>query len=233
MTTLDLDPIKERLAAATERLPEEARMDAYYYGFDRTGCGPVDAVLSAVAIAGKGSHNTDGWTNRDVYGYYDKRPGLPANPRIDDWTGGSAVELIQLTAKASAEKVKTLSDDIAALVAEVERLKEAVIVEQNRRQPWVKLAHQNAQEVKRLKEQIDAVKALHRPAHAVFSWNGGTIYEDPCPECHGAPGVHPCGCWTDTQIEYVCAECHRLGVLSRGVYDYTYPCPTIHALEAA
>ena len=123
MSTLDLEPIKERLEAATERLPEEARMDAYYYGFDRTGCGPVDAVLSAVAIAGKGSHNTDGWTNRDVYGYYDKRPGLPANPRIDDWTGGSAVELIQLTAKASAEKVKTLSDDLAALVAEVERLR--------------------------------------------------------------------------------------------------------------
>ena len=123
MSTLDLEPIKERLAAATERLPEEARMDAYYYGFERTDCGPVDAVLSAVAIAGKGSHNTDGWTNRDVYGYYDKRPGLPANPRIDDWTGGSAVELIQLTAKASAEKVKSLSDDLAALVAEVERLR--------------------------------------------------------------------------------------------------------------
>ena len=126
MTTLDLEPIKERAAAATERLPEEARMDAYYYGFDRTGCGPVDAVLSAVAIAGKGSHNTDGWTNRDVYGYYDKRPGLPANPRIDDWTGGSAVDLIQLTAKASAEKVKTLSDDLAALISEVERLREQV-----------------------------------------------------------------------------------------------------------
>ena len=139
MTTLDLEPIKERAAAATERLPEEARMDAYYYGFDRTGCGPVDAVLSAVAIAGKGSHNTDGWTNRDVYGYYDKRPGLPANPRIDDWTGGSAVELIQLTAKASAEKVKTLSDDLAALVAEVETLR----------------------------GQIDAAKALHKPLDAL------------------------------------------------------------------
>ena len=123
MRSDDLDPIKARLEAATEPLTDEARMDAYYYGFDRTGCGPVDAVLSAVAIAGKGSHNTDGWTNRDVYGYYDKRPGLPANPRIDDWTGGSAVELIQLTAKASAEKVKTLSDDLAALITEVERLR--------------------------------------------------------------------------------------------------------------
>ena len=123
MTTLDLEPIKERLEAATEPLTDEARMDAYYYGFERTYCGPVDAVLSAVAIAGKGSHNTDGWCERDVYGYYDKHPGLPANPRIDKWTGGSAVDLIQLTAKASAEKVKTLSDDLAALLDEVERLR--------------------------------------------------------------------------------------------------------------
>ena len=123
MRSDDLNPIKARLEAASEPLTDEARMDAYYYGFDRTGCGPVDAVLSAVAIAGKGSHNTDGWTNRDVYGYYDKRPGLPANPRIDDWTGGSAVDLIQLTAKASAEKVKTLSDDLAALITEVEKLR--------------------------------------------------------------------------------------------------------------
>lgn len=86
-------------------------------------------------------------------------------------------------------------------------------------------------EVERLRGQIDAAKALHRPAYAVFSWNGGTRYEDPCPECHGAPGVHPCGCWADTQVEYVCAECHRLGCESRGVYDYDYPCPTIRALD--
>ena len=203
MSTLDLEPIKERVAVVLSPLPEEARMDAYYYGFERTYCGPVDAVLSAVAIAGKGSHNTDGWTDRDVYGYYDKHPGLPANPRIDDWTGGSAVDLIQLTAKASAEMIANATEDIAALIAEVERLR----------------------------GQVEAVKALHRPAHAVFSWNGGTRYEDPCPQCHGAPGAHPCGCWADTHLEYVCAECHRLGVLSKGVYDYTYPCPTICALE--
>ena len=121
--TLDIEPIKERLAAATEPLTDEARMEAYYYGFERTYCGPVDAVLSAVAIAGKGSHNTGDWCERDDYGYYDNRPGLPANPRIDKWTGGSAVDLIQLTAKASAEKVKTLSDDLATLISEVERLR--------------------------------------------------------------------------------------------------------------
>ena len=87
-------------------------------------------------------------------------------------------------------------------------------------------------EVETLRGQVEAVKALHRPAHAVFSWNtNGARYEDPCPECHGAPGVHPCGCWADTQIEYVCAECHRLGSGSLRVYDYTYPCPTIRALD--
>ena len=191
MTTLDLDPIKERLAAATERLPEEARMDAYYYGFDRTDCGPVDAVLSAVAIAGKGAHNTEDWCERDDYGYYDNRPGLPANPRIDKWTGGSAVDLIELTAKASAEKVKTLSDDLAALIAEVEQLKEAVIVEQNRRKPWVKLAHQNAQEVKRLKEQIDAVRAAT------------ANHPDPC-EKHPDGDVVTCG-WKSAYRDVVWA----------------------------
>ena len=48
-------------AAELLTLPDDARMDAYYYGFDRTGVGPIDAILSAVATAGKGSHHTEGW----------------------------------------------------------------------------------------------------------------------------------------------------------------------------
>ena len=164
----------------------------------------------------------EGWEGYRVF-YKDDGPGdLPIAEEICQGTDSG---------EALAEFIAHAPEDIAALVTEVERLRATVIVEQNRRQPWVKLAHQNSQEVKRLRRQIDAVRALHRPAHAVFSWNGGTIYEDPCPQCHGAPGVHPCGCWADTQLEYVCAECHRLGVLSKGVYDYTYPCPTICALE--
>ena len=75
------------------------------------------------------------------------------------------------------------------------------------------------------------IRELHRPVHAVFSWADGPRYEEPCETCHGAPGVHECGCWADTQIEYVCAECHRLGSGSIGVYNYTYPCPTIAILE--
>ena len=75
------------------------------------------------------------------------------------------------------------------------------------------------------------IRELHRPVHAVFSWDDGPRYEEPCETCHGAPGVHECGCWADTQLEYVCAECHRLGSGSKGVYNYTYPCPTIQALD--
>lgn len=60
------------------------------------------------------------------------------------------------------------------------------------------------------------VLALHKRVHKVFSWSGGFRYEEPCPECDGAPGVHPCGCWADRQIEYTCQEC-----------DVEWPCPTV------
>ena len=75
------------------------------------------------------------------------------------------------------------------------------------------------------------IRELHRPVHAVFSWADGPHYEEPCETCYGAPGVHECGCWADTQLEYVCVECHRLGSGSKGVYNCTYPCPTIALLE--
>lgn len=36
-------------------------MRAYYFGFTPTGCDPVDAILEAVARAGKAYHHTDQW----------------------------------------------------------------------------------------------------------------------------------------------------------------------------
>ena len=75
---------------------------------------------------------------------------------------GKFQTVVSLGIGADAEMIAHAPEDIAALVAEVERLRATVIVEQNRRQPWVKLAHQNAQEVKRLREQIDAVKKIIR-----------------------------------------------------------------------
>lgn len=71
---------------------------------------------------------------------------------------------------------------------------------------------------------------IHRRAHAVFSWNSGMKYEDPCPHCDGKAGVHDCGCWADSDVEYVCAECHRLGSRSSGVYNYAWPCATVRAV---
>lgn len=77
---------------------------------------------------------------------------------------------------------------------------------------------------------IERVRALHRRSHAVFSWaSGGVRYEDPCPECDGKAGVHPCGCWAEVDIEYVCSEC-KVGTKGSSV---AWPCPTIAALDRA
>lgn len=84
-------------------------------------------------------------------------------------------------------------------------------------------------EIRRLEAQAEQIKALHKRAHAVGT-RTGLRYEDPCPECDGKKGAHDCGCWGAFDTVFVCAECHRLGSGSKGVYDYTYPCPTIKAL---
>lgn len=57
--TADLGEL-ERLARAIFANPDR-RMDAYYYGFDPTGVVEIDALLSAVASAGKAYHHTSDW----------------------------------------------------------------------------------------------------------------------------------------------------------------------------
>ena len=42
------------------------RMNAYYYGFDPTGCEVVDKILSEIAYAGKAFHSTSLW-NEEMY----------------------------------------------------------------------------------------------------------------------------------------------------------------------
>lgn len=115
MTTLD--EIQAR-ADAANTLPADARMDAYYYGFDRTGIDEIDAVLSAVAIAGKGSHHTESWSDSDSAWFYSGREGLP------DAEG--AAELIEETAKQSAQRLAAIKDDNRKLVAAL-RAVEAVV----------------------------------------------------------------------------------------------------------
>jgi len=47
----------------------ELKMNAYYYSFEPTGVQEIDEILSAVAVAGKGSHHTESWDDPD---YADK-----------------------------------------------------------------------------------------------------------------------------------------------------------------
>ena len=55
-------------------------MNAYYYGFTPTGNADIDAILSAVAAAGKGAHHTESWT--DVHEW--ESDGLSAVDRIQN-----------------------------------------------------------------------------------------------------------------------------------------------------
>lgn len=70
----------------------DSRMGAYYYWFDRTGEPAIDAILSAVAYAGKAFHGTEDWDLTDVnYG-----------PIRGDM---SAVDVIQAAANEAARQL--------------------------------------------------------------------------------------------------------------------------------
>lgn len=79
----------------------DRRMDAYYYSFDPTGVPEIDAILSAVAHAGKGSHGTEGWTDSDQYSRWGE--------------GRSCIDVIQAAAYAAR-------DHLAAVIAERDEL---------------------------------------------------------------------------------------------------------------
>ncbi|HCE5870514.1 hypothetical protein ACF0C0_28955 [Pseudomonas aeruginosa] len=79
------------------RAKSTRNLDAYYYGFDPTGCDLVDSVLEQVARAGKAFHSTDDWNEEDLDGL-------------------SPVDKMQAAANASAKT-------IMALIAEVEQLR--------------------------------------------------------------------------------------------------------------
>lgn len=82
-----------------------------------------------------------------------------------------------------------------------------------------------------LRAKIERVRVLHRPVHPVFNWNSGLRFEEPCPDCSGKAGVHPCGCWSDDDIKFECLECAQpKGGGSRRVMPW--PCPTARALDA-
>lgn len=79
--------------------PEEMRMDAYYYAFERTGNEAIDKVLSAIATAGKAYHNTADWNDECDY--------------VPEYLAGKTpIEWIQNAAKDAAAEIDRLKGEV-------------------------------------------------------------------------------------------------------------------------
>jgi hypothetical protein len=74
-----------------------------------------------------------------------------------------------------------------------------------------------------------AVLAIHFPARNRF---GRAMEPDSmCPDCRGAVGRHPCGCWNDHgPIQPVCGHC--VGEHQMKVTSIDWPCETALAVGA-
>ena len=71
-------------------------MYAYYYSFNPTGTAEVDAILSAVACAGKSHHHTEGWSDDDKWSRWGE--------------GRSSVDVIQAAANEAASELAALRE---------------------------------------------------------------------------------------------------------------------------
>lgn len=81
-------------------------LDAYYYSFEPTGCGEVDAILEQVAQAGAGYHSTADWQDK----YAD---------------GSSPTSNMQRAAEESAAQINIIIAERDQLKAENEALKKS------------------------------------------------------------------------------------------------------------
>lgn len=80
------------------------RMDAYYYGFGRTGSRAIDLILSAVACAGKAFHHTQDW-NDEAEPYHG---GLRGEAPID-WIQNAANDAAALLRQRPAAVVEPVA----------------------------------------------------------------------------------------------------------------------------
>ncbi|QPO16745.1 hypothetical protein SEA_KASHFLOW_141 [Mycobacterium phage KashFlow] len=84
-----MESAEEVLRELAKPLDPDARMQAYYYGFEATGLAVIDRILSAVATAGKRYHHTESWS--------------------DPWGDVMTEEdRIQMAAEESAEQIRLL-----------------------------------------------------------------------------------------------------------------------------
>ena len=74
-----------------------------------------------------------------------------------------------------------------------------------------------------LAAKVERVRALHRPAY------NDAARSPICPDCDGKAGVHPCGCWADTDYEPVCAVCNE----GHKGMSVPWPCETIRAFDGS
>ena len=86
---------------------EDRRMNAYYYSFTPTGSPTIDAILSAVAHAGKGYHHTDMWTEDSEWSRWGE--------------GRSAVDVIQAAANDAAAERDRLAECVRAYGRTIDR----------------------------------------------------------------------------------------------------------------
>lgn len=92
-----------------ELFAPDRRLTAYYFSLDATGSPTIDAILSAVAIAGKGCHHTNGWTERDEWARWGE--------------GRSLVDVIQAAADNAAAERDALAEWRDYSEAEIDSLK--------------------------------------------------------------------------------------------------------------
>ena len=88
------------------------RMDAYYYGFDKTGVPEIDRILSAVACAGKAFHHTNEWGD-DASPYYGHVGTCPI-----DWIQNAANDAAKAWNARPAAAVDELIEAYRAVVYE-------------------------------------------------------------------------------------------------------------------
>src|ERR1700722_4353833 len=81
-----------------------ANMMAYYYSFDSTGTGPIDAVLEAVAAAGKAYHHTESWNDTG----YDGGPSHTTKIQEAAQRGAERFKIMETALKAAYILIKAV-----------------------------------------------------------------------------------------------------------------------------
>lgn len=95
---------------------EDRQFYGYFISFEPTGNEHVDAVLAAVASAGKACHHTEGWCEEAERIERVDDPDAPRGYRLSHHDEGwSWCDLIQFTANAAADRIAELSAEVARL----------------------------------------------------------------------------------------------------------------------